>query len=217
MSSVLSVGAPDVAFSVCAVTAVAGAAVPTISFGVRVDADGREVSSIALNVQLRLDATRRRYAPADETLLLELFGGRERWGQTLRSLLWATTSLTVPRFTGQTVVEVTVPATYDFDVLAAKYLNALTEGEVPVELLFSGTVFYEEGKRLQAAPVSWEREAQTTLPLAVWREALDAAFPGEAWLRVRRDVFERLWAYRAARALPGWEATFDELLGDHGR
>src|SRR5207248_2416291 len=87
VSSVLSVGAPDVAFSVCAVTAAAGAAVPTISFGVRVDADGREVSSIALIVQLRLDATRRRYAPADETLLLELFGGRERWGQTLRSLL----------------------------------------------------------------------------------------------------------------------------------
>jgi hypothetical protein len=217
VSSALSIGAPELEFSVFEVGVAAGTAAPTICFGLRVDAAGREVRSLALNVQLRIDAARRRYAPEDEKRLLELFGGRERWGQTLRSLLWANISITVPRFVGHSDVQLHIPATYDFDVLAAKYLNALGDGEVPVELLFSGTLFYQEGARLQAAPVSWEREARAAVPVAVWREALDQAFPGEAWLRVRRDVFERLWAYRAAGALPSWEATIDELLAGHER
>jgi hypothetical protein len=217
VSSTLSIGAPGLEFSVVEVIAATGTAAPTICFGLRVDACGREVRSLALNVQLRIDATRRRYEQGDEERLLELFGRRERWGQTLRSLLWANTSITVPRFVGQTDVRLHIPATYDFDVLAAKYLNALGNGEVPVELLFSGTLFYQDGARLQAAPVSWEREARAAVPVAVWRQALDEAFPGEAWLRIRRDVFERLWAYRAAGALPSWEATLDELLAGRER
>jgi hypothetical protein len=217
VTSALSVGAPELQFSVLDVLAATGTVAPTLCFGVRVDAGGREVRSLGLNVQLRIDATRRNYGPGDEARLLELFGGRERWGQTLRSLLWANISTTVPCFVGETAVQLHIPATYDFDVLAAKYLNALGGGEVPVELLFSGTLFYRDGARLQAAPVSWEREARATLPVAVWREALEAAFPGEAWLRVRRDVLDRLWAYRAAGALPSWEATIDELLAGGGR
>ena len=65
----------------------------------------------------------------------------------LASPPWANTSLTVPRFEGHTNVHLQVPATYDFDVLAAKYLNALAAGAVPVELLFSGTVFYQDGEQ----------------------------------------------------------------------
>ncbi len=213
MTSVAASSAPELEFAIDGVTAVVHAAVPTLCFRLRLDADGREVRSLALNVQLRIDATRRRYEEGDEERLLELFGGRERWGRTLRSLMWANLSVTVPRFAGETYVALHVPATYDFEVVAAKYLNALEAGEVPVELLFSGTVFYQGAEaRLQAAPVSWEHEVRTVLPVAVWREAIDSAFPGSAWLRLPRDGFDRLWAYRAAHALPSWEATLDELL-----
>jgi hypothetical protein len=84
---------------------------------------------------------------------------------------------------------------------------------VPLELLFSGTIFYANAEgRLQAAPISWEHELEATLPVAVWRAAIESAFPGSAWLRLPRDAFDRLWAFRAARALPSWEATLDELL-----
>jgi hypothetical protein len=207
--------APQLELSIDEVTAVAFAAVPTLCFRLHVDAGGREVRSVGLNVQVRVDATRRRYEDGDEERLQELFGARERWGQTLRTLMWANVSVTVPQFVGETVVAVHVPATYDFEVLAAKYLNALGGGEVPVELLFSGTVFYAaDDGRLQAAPLDWGQEAATALPVAVWREAVDAAFPGSAWLRLPRETFDRLWAYRAARTLPSWEATLDELMGD---
>jgi hypothetical protein len=210
-------GAPELAFAVDDVTAVRDAAVPTLCFGLRLDAGGRDVRSVGLNVQLRIDATRRRYEPGDEERLLELFGDRERWGQTLRSLLWANASVTVPAFAGEARVELHVPATYDFEVVAAKYLNALEVGDVPLELLFSGTLFYRaDDGRLQAAPISWEREARARLPVAVWREAIESAFPGSAWLRLPRDSFDRLWAYRAARMLPSWEATLAELLEGRG-
>ena len=207
------VPAPELALAVEDVSAVEHAIVPTLRFRVRVDAGGREVRSLALNVQLRIDATRRSYEPGDEKRLLELFGPRERWGQTLRNLLWTQAAITVPFFAGGTHIELLVPATYDFEVVAAKYLNALEGGEVPLELLFSGTLFFSgPDGRLQAAPISWELEARASLPVSVWREAIDVAFPGSAWLRLPREAFDRLWSYRAARALPSWESTLDELL-----
>ncbi len=209
----LSASAPELEVAVEEVAAVEHAVVPTLCIRLHVDAHGREVRSLALNAQLRLDATRRSYEPGDEKLLVELFGRRERWGQTLRSLLWTHATVTVPRFVGETRVELHVPATYDFEVVAAKYLNALSGGDVPLELLFSGTLFFPGADgRLQAAPISWELEAQTVLPVSVWREAIDNAFPGSAWLRMSRDSFDRLWSYRAERALPSWEATLDALL-----
>ncbi len=215
MSSLAPSTAPELSFAVEDVTAVAHAVVPLLCFRLQLDAGDREVRSLSLNVQLRIDATRRRYEDGDEERLAELFGTRERWGQTLRSLMWTTASVTIPRFTGAATVDLHVPATYDFEVVAAKYLNALDGGDVPLELLFSGTLFYQSGGRLQAAPVSWEEEARATLPVSVWREAIDVAFPGSAWLRLPRDAFDRLWTYRAERALPSWEATLDDLLGRH--
>jgi hypothetical protein len=207
--------APELAFAVEEVGAAVHAVVPTIRFGLRLDAGDRDVRSVTLNVQLRIDATRRAYQPGDDERLLELFGTRDRWGRTVRSLMWTTTSVTVPAFSGETLVALHVPATYDFEVVAAKYMNALTGGDVPLELLFSGTLFYAgPDGRLQAAPISWEREVAASLPVAVWREAIDSAFPGSAWLRIDRETFDRLWAYRASRALPSWEATLDELLAE---
>jgi len=209
----LSASAPELEVAIEEVAAVEHAVVPTLRIRLHVDSGGRDIRSLALNVQLRLDATRRSYEPGDEERLLELFGRRARWGQTLRNLLWTHATVTVPRFVGETHVDLHVPATYDFEAVAAKYLNALAGGTVPLELLFSGTLFFPGADgRLQAAPISWELEARTVLPVSVWREAIDNSFPGSAWLRLSRDSFDRLWSYRAERALPTWDATLDKLL-----
>ena len=106
-----------------------------------------------------------------------------------------------------------MPCTYDFDVAASKYLDAVGDGEIPIELLFSGTLFYagREGQ-LQTAMIPWDREAHFRMPAAVWHEAIERAFPGTAWIRLDRDVFERLHAYRGARSLPTWDATVERLL-----
>ena len=34
------------------------------------------------------------------------------------------------------------------------------------------------------------------LPVAVWREAMDAHFPGQAWLRLTASTYDRLAVYR---------------------
>ena len=45
-----------------------------------------------------------------------------------------------------------VTCTYDFDVVGTKYFAALEDGEIPLEFLFSGTVFYRRKAGLAGRP-----------------------------------------------------------------
>lgn len=210
-----AVEAPELDFRVENVEALEHAVVPTLAFALRIDAGEREIRSLALNVQLRIDAARRRYDDGERDRLFDLFGAPAGWGRSLRSLRWTTTSLNVPAFVGSTVVQLAVPCSYDFEVVATKYLNALGDGDVPLELLFSGSVFFGGADgRLQVVRLSWDREARFGMPVRVWRDALERAFAGMAWLRLRRDVFDRLQAYKSRRALLSWDAALEELLPD---
>jgi hypothetical protein len=144
-----------------------------------------------------------------------VFGPPAGWGSTLRTLLWTRTTLVVPPFTGATTAAMTVPCSYDLEVLAGRYLDALEGGEVPLEFLFSGTVFYAgEAGLLQVARISWEQEAGFRLPVALWRETMDRHFPGAAWLRLDRASYDRLCAYKSLNALPTWADAVDALLAD---
>jgi len=216
-SAAVDVEAPQLDFQVEQVGAVEHAVVPTLAFAIRIDAGGHEIRSLALDVQVRIAATRRRYDDAERQRLFELFGAPGGWDRSLRNLRWTTAPLNVSQFTGSTTAELPVPCTYDFDVVATKYLHALTlgGGDVPLELLFSGTVFYSTAAGLlQTAQIPASAEADYRLPVAVWRETMDRHFPGAVWLRVDRETFERLHAYRSRHALPSWEATLHRLLGD---
>ncbi len=210
--------APQLVFAVEDAGVLEFAAVPTLSFQLRIESVGGEpIRSLSLNTQIRIAATRRRYDAAAQARLSELFGEPARWAQTLRSLLWTHTALVVPGFAGSTLVEMRVPCTYDFDVIAAKYLNALADGDVPLEFLFSGTIFYAaDDGALRIARIPWDREAEYRMPVRVWKETMDHYFPGSAWLRLRKETFDRLYAYKAARALPTWEAALDALLDRGG-
>lgn len=190
------------------------AAAPTLRFGLRISAAGREpIRSIVLDVQVQIASRRRPYDDATEQRLYELFGEPERWGSTLRTLPWTRATLAVPPFTGATTVDLAVPCTYDFEVAASRYLDALRDGDVPLEFLFGGTVFYADaGGLLKTARIAWDREADYRLPVRVWRETMDHYFPGSAWLRLRRDSFDRLYAYKARNALTSWEDAVDSLV-----
>jgi Family of unknown function (DUF6084) len=207
---------PELGFTVDGVDAVPFAAVPTLGFRLRIESLGGDpIRSLVLTTQIRIAVTRRAYDATTQERLVEVFGAPSQWAQTLRSLLWTHTTLNVPAFTGSTVVEMPVACTYDFEVAAAKYLHALEDGEVPLELLFSGTVFYAgEGGFLRTALVSWDKEAQYRLPVRVWRELMDQYYPESAWLRLRKETFDRLYAYKARRALPTWEHAVEALLRD---
>jgi hypothetical protein len=193
------------------------AAVPQLAFCLRISEAGSSgptpIQSVLLRCQLRIEPTRRHYESEDPHRLADLFGRPERWGQTMRSMLWTHAQAVVPAFTGSTVIELPVPCSYDFNVAATKYFAALEDGAVPLCLLFSGTIFYEdEGGALQVAPVSWERQCDYRLDVSLWREMMDHYYPNTAWLEVHKDLFRRLLDYRTRHGLPNWEMTLERLL-----
>jgi hypothetical protein len=205
---------PDLDFRVEGAEVPEYAAVPSLLFKLRIEnLEEESIRSVALNTQIRIAATQRHYEAKEQERLLELFGEPSRWKDTLRSLLWTHTVLQVPRFSGSTVVDMPVTCTYDLEVVAAKYFFALEDGEVPLEFMFSGTVFYAaEGGRLQTARISWEKEAEFRLPVRLWKEMMDHYFPNSAWIRLRKDAFDQLYDYKIHMGLPTWEATVEALL-----
>ena len=206
--------APEIEFAVSAAEPLEYAATPTLKFALDILArGGHPIRSLLLDVQIQIAARRRGYGPDSQGRLLELFGTPDRWATTLRTLPWLRTTVVVPPFTGASTVAVTVPCTYDLEVTAARYLAALEGGEVPLELMFSGSVFYiAPDGRLQTARIPWESEVAYDMPVAVWRRTMDAHFPGSAWLRLGRESYDRLCAYKARHAFASWEATIGALL-----
>jgi len=205
--------APQLEFSIEEAGVLEPSAVPTLRFALRITApEAASIRSLALNTQIRIAATRRRYDNLSEQRLFELFGAPEQWSRSLRSLHWTNVPLQVAPFTGTTLVDLPVPCTYDLDVTAARYFHALTDGEVPLEFLFSGSLFYATENGLRVAPLAWDREAEVRMPVAVWRAAMDRHFPDSAWLRISRKSFDALHAYKARNAMMSWEEAVESLL-----
>jgi hypothetical protein len=206
---------PDLDFQVCEAEPQPFAASPMLALKVRIAnaVPDEPIHTMALRCQIQIEATRRRYGAEDQRRLRDLFGEPERWAKTLRTMLWTHTSAVVGRFTGSTIVSLEVPCTFDFNVAATKYFAGLDDGEVPLCLQFSGTVFYEtERSALQVAQIPWSKEAKYRLPVQVWRDMMDLYYPNTAWLCLRRDVFERLCDFKTGRGLPTWEQAVEQLL-----
>lgn len=190
------------------------AAAPTLNLRLRIsDSSGAAVHALALKCQIRIEPQRRRYDAAEEERLLALFGETPRWGDTLRPFLWLHASAMVASFEGVTEVDLPVPCTYDFEVAGAKYLHALSEGEIPLVLLFSGTVFARSASgSLRVDPVPWHVEASYRLPVATWRAMMDLYFPNQGWLRLPRHTLDGLERYKTLEGLATMEQAVEALL-----
>ena len=206
---------PDLSFEVVGAEVPAYAAVPTLIFKLHITnaIEQQSIHSVTLHSQIQLAVTRRRYSPEAQAQLLELFGEPKRWGETLLSLLWTHSNVFVPQFSGDVTVDLPIACTYDFEVVAAKYFHALGDGDIPLEFLFSGTIFYEgEAGNLQVAQISWSKEASYRLPVTVWQEMMARYYPNSAYIRLNKDVFDRLYQYKATHSLPNWEDAIVRLL-----
>jgi hypothetical protein len=206
---------PDLSFRVEHAQAVPFAAAPLIAFRVRVENANAEetIHTVALRVQIQIETTRRGYDKQDQEQLLDLFGEPNRWAQTLRPMLWTHASVVIPAFTRDTLVDLQVPCTFDFNIAATKYFHALSGGDIPLQLMFSGNTFYTDTQgSLQVAPISWDKEARFKLPVTVWKEMMDLYYPNSAWLCVRRDVFERLLQYKMQKGMPTWEQALESVI-----
>jgi hypothetical protein len=211
---------PDLSFSVESAAAVPFAAAPTIALKLRItNADPEEaIHTVVLRSQIQLEVARRRYTAAEQAHMLELFGDPDRWSQTLRSMLWTHASVVVPSFTGSTQADLLIPCTFDFNVAATKYFHGLDTGEIPLLLMFSGTVFYAGSDgALLVAPISWDKETKFRLALEVWKDMMHAYYPNSVLLSLPRDVFERLHRYKMTHAAGTWEQAFEMMLAESGQ
>jgi hypothetical protein len=203
----------DLAFTIVDARVEPYAVIPTLVFRLQItESSGERIHAIALRSQIQVEPRQRRYSHNEEDLLIELFGAPDRWSDTLKSLLWTQVSLMVPGFEGTTTIDVPIACTYDFEVVAAKYLEALENGEVPLLFLFSGTIFARGQIGFSVEQISWEKEAKYRLPVQLWRQLMDRYFPGSAWIRLRRESFDALYRFKGHHALPTWDDAIETLL-----
>ncbi|HXU73544.1 MAG TPA: DUF6084 family protein [Polyangia bacterium] len=208
----------DLGFRVVGARAQPHAAQPTIVLTLAVEERrGLELEGLALSCSVRIEPQRRGYSVDEERRLIDLYGDVSRWSTTMRPVPWIETSLFAPAFDGQAEIAMTLPCSYDLEVSAAKYFSALTDGDAALRLLFRGTAFVRGEHGLEMTPLPWDREATWRLPVALWREAVDACFPDAGWLRLRKETIGALLAFKGRHALPSWDGVITTLLSEAER
>jgi Family of unknown function (DUF6084) len=204
---------PDLNFHVEAASVVSHAMAPTLAFKLRVEnRGGEDIRSIMLKTQIQIAPILRHYNAHEQERLFELYGPPAHWANSLKTLLLANTVELVPAFSGGTVIDLSLPCTYDFEVASSKYFHGLQEGDVPLEFLFSGSVFYAGEAGLQIEQIPWDKEDKFRLPIQLWKEMMERYFPNSAWLRLRKDTFDKLYAYKASRGMHDWDTALNGLL-----
>ncbi len=206
---------PELKFQVTGVDTSLRSITPLLHFQVQItnSLPQETVQAILLTAQIQIQAAQRSYTSREKEKLVELFGPPEVWGQTLRNRLWTHANATVGPFQGTTQAILPVPCTCDLNVTATKYFDALEGGEVSLLFLFSGSVFYAAADgRLQVSPISWNEEGVYRISAETWRGLMERHYPNTAWLSVRRDLFDRLYAYKRRYGLLSWEQTLERLL-----
>jgi hypothetical protein len=167
------------------------------------------VRNVMLHCQIRIDPTQRLYGDGEHERLVELFGLRERWDQTLHSFLWTHTDVLISPFEDNCTIEMPVPCSYDFNIAATTFFHGLEGGEVPLSLLFSGAMFYDDAEGwLQIEQLSWSKEAKFRLPVETWQAMMKHYYPNGIFLCIGRDVFSRLERFKHAAG----HRTFDLAL-----
>ncbi len=207
---------PDLNFEISGVEAAAHSLTPLLHFKVRItnSPPDERIEAVLLTAQIQIQSPQRNYSAGEKENLVELFGPPEVWGQTLRNRLWAHANTTVGAFMGLTEAVLAVPCTFDLNITATKYFKALEGGEVPLLFLFSGSVFYTADSRLQVGPISWNQECVYRMQAQTWCALMERHYPNTAWVSLRGDVFDALYAYRRRHSFLSWEQTLEQLLQD---
>lgn len=170
------------------------------------------VHAIALRCQVRIEPLRRAYSDDEAVGLIDLFGSRERWAATQRTFLWQHCTAMVPGFAGSTTVALPLDCTYDFEVAAAKYLHALRDGALPLQFLFSGTIFVKSERGFSVQQVPWDCEYRYDMPVAVWRDLIAQHYPNAGWVRLSHDTVAALATYKSAQGLLDLDHAVTSLL-----
>ncbi|HLH59423.1 MAG TPA: DUF6084 family protein [Streptosporangiaceae bacterium] len=205
----------DLTFDCIGAQAERYAVMPSISLLLRIsETSGQRIDAIALRCQIRIEPARRRYSPDEERRLKDLFGETTQWADTLKPMQFTNVSQMVTGFSGNTELQLPIPFSYDLEIGSGRYFASLDDGEIPLLLLFSGTIFSVVDGRLQVQQVPWSKEATYRLPVSVWREAVDVHFPDTGWITMTRQTLDELQSFKTRRALPTWDVTVRALLAE---
>jgi hypothetical protein len=203
----------ELSFRILDVQADRYAATPQLLARIHVEeTSGQVVHAMALRAQVMIEPQRRAYVAAEAAGLLDQFGERERWKDTLKPFLWTFATTMVTGFTGSNEFDLPIPCTYDYEVTASKYLHAIADGEIPIRLLFSGTVFTRGTTGFAVEQIAWHLEAEHRLPVAVWTSLMDHFYPNAGWLRMDRETIAALVRYKAAHGYITWDEAVTALL-----
>jgi hypothetical protein len=207
---------PEPEFAVLGARTLRHAAAPTMMLDLQVaEPSGREIYMIGLTVSVMIEPARRSYDDATRARLAGLFGAPERWAVTTHSLLWAQLDVVVGAFTGSTTVGVPLACSYDLELAAAKYLEGLPDGEVPLALHFNGMVYYpNERGGLQVVLVPWSRSIDYRMPVQVWRETIEHYYPNTGWVAMRVQTLEALQREKRARGAATLDACLAQMLDE---
>lgn len=193
------------------------AAAPTLAFRLKIaETTGERIHAMALRCQIRVEPARRRYTATEQSALYDLFGVPQHWGETVHPVQFATVSHVVPGFTREIETSVGVPCSYDLEVAWGKYFASLEGGEIPLLLLFSGTVFAHGDTGFSAHQIPWHHETRARLAVSVWKGMIDSFFPNQGWLLMRRETIDALRRYRGREAMATWDDAVERLLKQAG-
>lgn len=174
------------------------------------------VHAIALRCQVRIEPLRRPYGDDEAAGLADLFGPRSRWATTQRTFLWQHATAMVQGFTGSTHVALPLECTYDFEVTGAKYLHALRDGFIPLQFLFSGTIFTPplagRAGSFAVAQVPWDQESTYDLPVSVWKDLVRQHYPNSGWVRLGHDTVTALTDYKSRHGMLDIDEAVNSLL-----
>jgi hypothetical protein len=205
---------PQVTFEVLGAAHEPFAAQPTLRFEMGVsEPSGRDIYAISVSAQINFDPARRQYDAATRESLFEIFGAPERWPSTTRSFLWTHASTIVHSFNDAITFGLEVPCTADLEVVAARYVSALPDGEVPLTFHFTGRVLYQGPNRsVQVVHIPWSTSCEYKMPVATWREMIKHHHGESGFALLHNDTIKGLMDYKRARGLHCFAACVVDLL-----
>ena len=190
------------------------AAQPTLRFELSVfEPTDRPIYAIALKAQIMFDPARRDYDAPTREKLFEIFGAPERWPSTTRSFLWCHSTAMVNSFTGATTFGLEVPCTSDLEVVAARYVSALPDGDVPLTMHFTGRILYSGPERqVQVVHLPWSLSAQYRMPVTVWKNMIKHHHGNSGFVLLHDDTITQLGKHKRRRGLHSYDAVVLDLL-----
>lgn len=205
---------PEVTFEVLGVAHEPFAAQPTLRFELSVfEPTERPIYAISVTAQINFDPARRDYDAKTKEDLLEIFGAPERWPSTTRSFLWTHASTIVHSFTGAITFGLEVPCTADLEQVAARYVSALPDGEVPLTFHFTGRVMYQGPQRqVQVLHLPWHTSAQYRMPVCVWKTMISHHHGESGFVNLHNDTLDELKRYKRVRGLHSFDAVVLDML-----